>query len=130
MDIALCSHRTFNSKSDGSAIEVVLERLVPEVRSAKSATLVLLVHGVNTNDTRLSFPFAAGPDGVHWEDFTTLLDTGGSTGVEAGVTHPGAATDVTRFMSLQVSVRVEKTDAGASDQKSVTLSAWLSIKPF
>ena len=130
MDIQLCDRVTFNSKSDGSDLQVTLERLVPEVRSAKSATLVLLVHGVNTTDTRVSFPFAAGPDGLHWEDFTTLLDTGGTTGVSEGVKHSGSATDVTRFMNLQVSVRVEKTDSGASDQKSVTLSAWLSIKPF
>ena len=130
MDIPLCSHRTFNSKSDGSDIDVTLERLVPEVRSAKSATLVVLIHGVSSSDTRVSFPFAAGPDGVHWEDFSTLFDSGGSTGVAAGVTHPGSATEVTRFMNLQISVRVEKTDAGASDQKTVTLSAWLVLKPF
>ena len=130
MDIPLCSHRTFNSKSDGSAIMVTLERLVPEVRSAKSATLVLLIHAVNSTDTRVSMPYAAGPDGVHWEDFSTLIDSGGSTGVSTGVTHPGSATDITRFMNLRVAVQVEKTDAGASDQKSVTLSAWLSLKPF
>ena len=130
MDIQLCDHRTFNSKADGSALKVTLERLVPEVRSAKSATLVLLIHGANTTDARVSFPFAAGPDGVHWEDFSSLFDSGGTTGVSAGVSHPGSATDVTRFMNLQVAVEVEKTDSGASDQKSVTLSAWLSLKPF
>lgn len=130
MDIPLCDHQTFLSLSNGDSLKVILQRLVPEVRGAKSATLVVVVHGVNTSDTRLSFPFAAGPDGLHWEDFTTLLDTGGTTGVESGTSHPGSATDVTRFMNLQVAVQVEKTDAGASSQKSVTLSAWLSLKPF
>ena len=130
VDILLCDHQTFVSLSNGDALKVTLARLVPEVRGAKSATLVIVIHGVNSSDTRVSFPFSAGPDGLHWEDFTTLLDSGSSTGVAQGTSHPGSATDVTRFMNLQVSVKVERTSGGAAAQKSVTISAWLSLKPF
>ena len=128
--IKLCDHVTFTSKSNGSALKVALERRVPEVRGAKSATIVIVFHGVNASDVRVSFPYEAGPDGLHWEAFSTLFDSGDTTGVSSGTKHPSDLVDVTRFIEVQVFVQVEKTGAGASTSKSVTLSAWLVIKPF
>ena len=127
--IKLCDHVTFNSKSDGSSLKLALERRVPEVRGAKSATAVLVFHGVNASDVRVSLPYAAGPDGLHWEDFPSLFDSGDTTGVVAGTKH-GLSQDVTRLIELQAYVQIERTNGGAANQKSVTMSLWLVLKPF
>lgn len=117
-------------ESDGQGAQV--DFLLPPVvatSGAKSASVYVLVHQVDS-DTQILVSWAHTTKEPYWViESTALFDSGTSTGISTGMSAPSSVTDVTRADQVRCSVGIAKT-SGGSGQKTALVSVWLVTEPF